>query len=190
MRSVLLLDNHDSFTHNLAELLRRNGKVRFIIRTPETLLPGEAQLADKIIFSPGPGLPEEQPLMADLLRQHGNTKAFLGVCLGFQAIVIHFGGRLFNLETVVHGQGKKIHIPQPPHPLFNGIPEITEAGLYHSWAAEKESLPECLTVTAFSEEGQVMAVAHKTADICGVQFHPESVMTPFGQKMMDNWLGR
>ena len=188
MQSVLLLDNHDSFTYNLAELLRQNGKVRFNIHTPENLFLKAVGHYDKIIFSPGPGLPEEQPVLFEILRFYGKRKPILGVCLGFQAIVIHFGGHLFNLESVVHGHPKKISILKTVHPLFSDIPATVEAGLYHSWAVEKENLPECLEITAVSEEGLVMAVAHKTYDICGVQFHPESIMTPYGQKMIDNWL--
>jgi anthranilate synthase/aminodeoxychorismate synthase-like glutamine amidotransferase len=114
--------------------------------------------------------------------------AILGVCLGMQAIAVHFGGSLINLPAVVHGQPRKLQILKPEHPLFNGIPYGSEVGLYHSWAVDPATLPECLEILAVTAEGIIMALAHKTLPICGVQFHPESIMTKEGMRMMGNWM--
>ncbi|MDP1621860.1 MAG: aminodeoxychorismate/anthranilate synthase component II [Bacteroidales bacterium] len=193
--SLLLLDNHDSFTFNLVELLRRNGKVNVKIFTPEELIISELQQYDQIIFSPGPGLPQEQPVMFDILNrveqlwdQGGEKISVFGVCLGMQAIAVHFGGSLYNLRKVVHGQPRKLKILQPDHIVFRGIPDECEVGLYHSWAVDPHTLPGCLETLAITHNGAIMALAHKTLPICGVQFHPESNMTPTGKKMLANWL--
>ncbi len=195
MISLLLLDNHDSFTWNLVELLRRTGKVKVKILTPEHLQIGELKFYDRIIFSPGPGLPHEQPAMFDVLRvveqlwnDDGKSIPVFGVCLGFQAIAEHFGGTLFNLPAVVHGQPRKLNIIRPDHRVFNGISEGSDVGLYHSWAVDRTTLPECLDPLALSSDGTLMALAHKTLPVCGVQFHPESIMTRDGKKMIENWL--
>jgi len=188
MIRVLLLDNNDSFTYNLAELLRNNGKVTFNICTADTLYRVRISDYDKIIFSPGPGIPEEHPAIYQLLQTCGKTKSILGVCLGHQAIARYFGANLFNLESVRHGEIANINIVSPVNKLFTGIPIQFEAGLYHSWAVELKDLPDCLNITAISCDGIIMGLSHKTLDICGVQFHPESIMTKFGQKMLDNWI--
>jgi anthranilate synthase/aminodeoxychorismate synthase-like glutamine amidotransferase len=192
---ILLLDNHDSFTWNLVELLRRTGKVNINIITPEQVDIRTLPWNDQIIFSPGPGLPQEQPAMFDILREveriwneGGKIIPVLGVCLGMQAIAVHFGGSLYNLRSVVHGQPGKLKILCPTHPLFRGIPAECEVGRYHSWAVEPATLPGCLETLAVTQDGAIMALAHKTLPICGVQFHPESIMTPFGKEMIENWL--
>jgi anthranilate synthase/aminodeoxychorismate synthase-like glutamine amidotransferase len=193
--SLLLLDNHDSFTWNLVELLRSTGKVNVKIFTPEQLLISELGHYDRIILSPGPGLPREQPAMFDILKTvedlyHGGGKIIpvFGVCLGLQAIALHFGGNLFNLPDVVHGQPRKLTILQPDHPVFRGIPNECDVGLYHSWAVDPATAPGCLETIAVTHDGTIMALAHKTLPICGVQFHPESIMTPSGSQMIENWL--
>ncbi len=188
MKNVLLLDNHDSFTYNMAEILRRNDKVSFKIISSKDIRTDQIGSFDKIIFSPGPGLPDEQPAMFNILRSAAETTSILGVCLGFQAIVVYFGGKLFNLPKVIHGQPKKVSALNTGHRLFQNIPPDFVAGLYHSWAVAEEKFPACLEITAVSEDGIIMGAAHKTLDICGVQFHPESVLTPLGQKMIANWL--
>jgi anthranilate synthase/aminodeoxychorismate synthase-like glutamine amidotransferase len=190
MTRVLLLDNHDSFTFNLAELLRKNSKVTFNIFTAETLNPEEVSGYDKILFSPGPGIPEEHPALFEILTNFGGKKSILGICLGLQAIAVHFGAGLIHLEKVVHGQVKTISVTDPSHKLFSGIPGRFEAGLYHSWAVSKKDLPDNLMITALSDDEIIMGLAHRSLDISGVQFHPESIMTPYGQKMLDNWLER
>jgi anthranilate synthase/aminodeoxychorismate synthase-like glutamine amidotransferase len=193
--SLLLLDNHDSFTWNLVELLRSTGKVNVKIVNPENLAISDLIRYDRVIFSPGPGLPEEQPAMFDVLRavekirvDRGKTISILGVCLGMQAIAIHFGGTLMNLPTVVHGQPRKLSILNQGHPFFRNIPDNTEVGLYHSWAVNPDTLPTCLETLAITPDGTIMALSHKTLPITGVQFHPESIMTPLGKKMIINWL--
>jgi len=195
LESVLLLDNHDSFTWNLVELLRCTGKVSVNILTPENLQIGDLQKFDRVIFSPGPGLPQEQPVMFDVLaaverlgNEGGKKIPVLGVCLGFQAIAIHFGGSLFNLPTVIHGQPRKLNIMQSDHFLFRDIQNESMVGLYHSWAVNPDTLPGCLEILATTHDGTIMALAHKTLPVCGVQFHPESMMTPSGRKMVENWL--
>lgn len=188
MIRVLLLDNHDSFTYNLAELLRRNGKVTFQIHTAETLSVQDVEHFDKILLSPGPGIPQEHKAIFEILEKYGETKSVFGVCLGMQAIAIHFGGTLFNLEKVVHGQVKTIFRRGSDPRLFKGMPKEFDVGLYHSWAVDPSRLPEELIVTAFSADGIIMGIRHQRFDIHGVQFHPESIMTPLGQQIIDNWL--
>jgi anthranilate synthase/aminodeoxychorismate synthase-like glutamine amidotransferase len=188
MIKVLLIDNNDSFTYNLAELLRHNGKVTFYICKAGTILYERISEYDKILFSPGPGIPEEHPTLFEILRIYGKTKSIFGVCLGHQAIAQYFGARLYNLDYVRHGEVVDLNILSPCHKLFTGIPLHCEAGLYHSWAVEKEDLPVELRIIAISSDGIIMGLTHQTLDICGVQFHPESVMTKFGQKLMDNWI--
>ena len=192
---LLLLNNHDSFTWNLVELLRRNGKVNANILTPEQLNISELPFYDRIIFSPGPGLPYEQPVMFDILKtveclwnEDRKKIPVFGVCLGMQAIAIYSGGSLFNLPSVVHGQPRKLKLLRPNHPLFSGIPDECEVGLYHSWAVENVTLPGCLEPLAITHDGTIMALAHNTLPVCGVQFHPESIMTSHGQQMLNNWL--
>lgn len=194
--ALLLLDNHDSFTWNLVELLRRTAKVKVNILTPEEVDPADLEQWDKIIFSPGPGLPGEHPMMSEilstaeeLLTRQGISIPVFGVCLGMQAMAVHFGGSLFNLPSVVHGQPRKLRILQPLHPLFTGIPDNCEAGLYHSWAVDPGTLPGCLETLAAGHDGTIMALAHKTLPFTGVQFHPESFMTPAGERLILNWLG-
>ena len=188
MIRVLLIDNNDSFTYNLAELLRNNGKVTFNIRKPETIPYQAISGYDKILFSPGPGIPEEHQIIFEILRIYGKTKSVFGVCLGHQAIAQYFGAHLYNLDKVRHGEVTDIHILSPVYKLFAGIPVHFNAGIYHSWAVEKKDLPENLRITALSGDGIIMGLAHNSLDICGVQFHPESVMTKEGQTMMDNWI--
>ncbi len=192
---LLLLDNHDSFTWNLVELLRRIDKDKVIIMKPEAFKMKELPACDGIIFSPGPGLPDEQTTMYDILdhliRLHNLHKTMIpvfGVCLGMQALVRYFGGNLYNLPVVNHGQPRHLRILHPEHGLFNEIREGTTVGLYHSWAADPGSLPDCLEVLAVSEENTIMAVSHKTLPICGVQFHPESIITTNGKRYLENWL--
>lgn len=192
---LLLLDNHDSFTWNLVELLRRLGKVNVNILTPEQLQISELDRYDKIIFSPGPGLPYEHPAMFDILRtvehlcnEGSKIIHVFGVCLGHQAIAMYFGGTLLNLPSVVHGQSRKLKILFPDHPVFSKIPDECEVGLYHSWAVNPDTLPECLERLAVTHDGTIMALAHLTLPICGVQFHPESIMTTLGARMIENWL--
>jgi anthranilate synthase component 2 len=188
MIRVLLLDNRDSFTYNLAELLRRNDKVTFEIHTAQSLRFERVAHFDKILLSPGPGIPSEHAMIFSILSAYSQTKSILGICLGMQAIALHFGGSLFNLDEVVHGQTRRITIHDKKEPLFQGISATFTAGLYHSWAVNPTTLPGDLRVTAQSEDGVIMGLSHSIFDVRGVQFHPESIMTPEGQKILDNWV--
>jgi len=189
MIKVLLVDNHDSFTYNLAELLRSNRKIIFHIRKVESLVFEQISAYDKILISPGPGIPREHPALFRILTTYGHKKSIFGICLGMQAIASYFGGRLYNLDNVVHGQVKWIKLTSCGHRIFSSFPEQFEAGLYHSWAVSPEDFPGDLSIIALSEDGIIMGLAHQSLDICGVQFHPESIMTSFGQKILDNWVG-
>ena len=188
MKSILLVDNHDSFTWNLAELLRQNRKITFNIIRPENLETGDIEKYDKVIFSPGPGLPDEFPLMKSILGYYYTRKPVLGVCLGHQAIGLFFGARLVHLDRVVHGQIRNLNITYPDHYLFREIGQNTEIGLYHSWTIESHGFPDSLEILGVSEEGHIMAMCHKVYDICGVKFHPESIITRQGKKLLDNWI--
>jgi len=185
---ILLIDNHDSFTYNLAELLRRPGKGTVIIRTPEELDINAVELYDRILFSPGPGLPQEHPVMQEILCRYAGRIPILGVCLGMQAIAVHYGASLYNLPQVIHGRCEKLHVIAGEHLLFRNIPNGAEIGLYHSWAVDPASLPPCLKILATSGEGVIMALSHQELDVCGVQFHPESIITPLGVEMVEQWM--
>jgi anthranilate synthase/aminodeoxychorismate synthase-like glutamine amidotransferase len=192
---ILLIDNHDSFTWNLVELLRGLCKCNVIILKPEDVRIIEIIRYDRVIFSPGPGIPADQPVMFHVLDEVERLFAkgdkaipVFGVCLGMQAVAQHYGAKLFNLPGVVHGQPRRLNILRQDHFLFDGIETGAEVGLYHSWAVEKNSVPPVLELLALSDDGTVMALAHKTLPVCGVQFHPESIMTPEGSRMLRNWL--
>ena len=147
----------------------------------------ELEEFDKILLSPGPGIPEEAGLLLDVIRTYSGRKPILGVCLGEQAIGEVFGGKLVNLKEVYHGIQSKIRITADDY-IFNGLPEEIAVGRYHSWVVDKETLPACLEITAVSAEGYIMAIRHKDYDVRGIQFHPESVLTPDGKKMIENWI--
>lgn len=183
---VLLLDNYDSFTWNLHHVLAQYAVVD-VLRNDAVSI-AEAAAFDRIVISPGPGLPSEAGITLELLRALMPTHPILGVCLGMQAIVESCGGRLFNQHRVRHGVAVSCTASEPRDPLFVGLPDSFEVGLYHSWAADPASLPNDLRITARSEEGVVMAIRHAHFAVCGVQFHPESVLTPLGSRMLENWL--
>lgn len=183
---VLLLDNHDSFTWNLQHLLVQHAPVDVVRNDAITV--EEAARYDRIVLSPGPGLPSEAGIMMELLQKLMPTHPILGVCLGMQAMVEVCGGTLFNLPRVMHGVPVPCIPTAPCDALFAGLPESFAVGLYHSWAADPATLPSSLRITARSAEGVIMAIRHTTFPSCGVQFHPESVMTPEGGAIIRNWL--
>ncbi len=185
---ILVVDNYDSFTWNLVNILRKNKHHSFDVMFSDKIDPEKVRNYDKIIFSPGPDIPKPGDIMSQVLDFYKSTKSILGICLGLQAIGIYFGGSLANLDKVVHGRSKKIIILDPDEQLFSGISSPCTVGLYHSWIVSREDFPESLRITAQSEEGRIMALAHNTFDVRGTQFHPESIMTPFGEKMISNWL--
>jgi anthranilate synthase component II len=189
---ILIFDNYDSFTYNLVHVVEKiiHGKVD-VFRNDKISLE-KVNDYDKIILSPGPGLPSESGLLLPLIKEYASTKSILGVCLGQQAIAESFGGNLINLKTVFHGVATKIKIKKERTPsendVFKSLPNELEVGRYHSWIVNKENFPMDLEITAEDENGFIMALRHKTFDVQGVQFHPESVLTPLGEQMMRNWL--
>jgi anthranilate synthase component II len=185
---LLILDNYDSFTYNLVQIVETHSNWAFDVVMNDRIQLEEVGSYDKILFSPGPGLPSEAGIMEKIIQIYGATKSIFGICLGLQAIVESFGGRLMNLPVVYHGIKQRITIVDRSEAIFKSLPPDFEAGLYHSWAADKNSIPACLKITALSEDGIVMAVSHERYDIKGVQFHPESYMTEHGQTIISNWL--
>ena len=189
---ILIFDNYDSFTYNLVHVVEKiiHGKVD-VYRNDKISLE-KVNDYDKIIISPGPGLPSESGLLLPLIKEYASSKSILGVCLGQQAIAESFGGKLINLKTVYHGVATKIKInekrTQSENDIFKSLPNELEVGRYHSWIVGKEDFPKELEITAEDENGYIMALRHKTFDVQGVQFHPESVLTPDGEKIMANWL--
>lgn len=184
---ILLLDNYDSFTWNLHHLLEPYADVDVVLNDRITV--DEAARYDRIVISPGPGLPNEAGITMELLSKLMPTHPILGVCLGMQAIVEVCGGRLFNQDRVMHGVAVDCSPVDPRDPLFANMPSNFPVGLYHSWAADPKSLPPTLRITARSEADVIMAVRHTDHDVCGVQFHPESVLTPMGERVIANWIG-
>lgn len=185
-QKVVIVDNYDSFTYNLAHLVRELGAEVEVLRNDAFEI--EALNAfDKIILSPGPGIPDEAGLTLKVIEYYAGQKPILGVCLGHQAIGQFFGGNLINLEDVYHGVQTPITIVADDY-LWEGMPTRFEAGRYHSWVVDDKGLPTCLEVTARSDEGRIMALRHRDLDLRGVQFHPESVLTPQGRLLMENWL--
>jgi anthranilate synthase component 2 len=189
---ILVFDNYDSFTYNLVHLVEKITHTKVDVYRNDKIALEDVNKYDKIILSPGPGIPEEAGLLLPLIKQYAATKSILGVCLGHQAIGQAFGGNLTNLSTVYHGVAtnitqKKVE-PKGTNEVFNNLPEELEVGRYHSWVVDKKGFPEELEITAEDENGFIMALRHKTYDVQGVQFHPESVLTPMGEKILRNWL--
>ena len=183
---IVIIDNYDSFTYNLSHLVKELGAEVTVVRNDQFEL-ADLEPYNKIILSPGPGIPSEAGLLLDVIRTYAGKKPILGVCLGHQAIGEVFGGKLENLADVFHGVATPCHIVSDD-PIFSGIERDITIGRYHSWVVSNENFPDCLEVTAVSDEGQVMALRHKTLNVRGIQFHPESVLTPDGKKMLQNWL--
>ena len=183
---IVIIDNYDSFTYNLSHLVKELDAEVDVVRNDQFEL-ADLEPYSKIILSPGPGIPSEAGLLLDVIRTYAGKKPILGVCLGHQAIGEVFGGTLENLSDVFHGVATPCHIVSDD-PIFSGIERDITIGRYHSWVVSNENFPDCLEVTAVSDEGQVMALRHKTLNVRGIQFHPESVLTPDGKKMLQNWL--
>ncbi len=183
---VAIIDNYDSFTYNLNHLIREIGADTTVIRNDQFAL-GDLQIYDKIVLSPGPGIPREAGLLLDVIRTYAGHKPILGVCLGHQAIGEVFGAKLINLTRVFHGVQTKVH-RVASDPLFQSLPDTFYVGRYHSWVVSNENLPECFEVTALSDEGHIMALQHRTMNIHGIQFHPESILTPEGKTIIYNFI--
>ncbi|MDR0712783.1 MAG: aminodeoxychorismate/anthranilate synthase component II [Bacteroidales bacterium] len=184
---ILVFDNYDSFTYNLVHAVRKLGFNDVTVARNDRIRPEEIEAFDKIILSPGPGIPSEAGLLLPLIRQYAPSKSIFGVCLGEQAIGEAFGATLHNLGEVFHGVATPVQIIADD-PLFKGLPSQIEAGRYHSWIVGRDRFPSDLHITATDEAGHIMALAHNRYDVRGVQFHPESVLTPLGEKIIRNFL--
>ena len=183
---TVIIDNYDSFTYNLAHLVKELGAEVDVLRNDKFELE-ELEKYDKIILSPGPGIPEEAGLLLEVIRTYAGRKPILGVCLGEQAIGQAFGGKLTNLSEVFHGIQTNVKIKNKDY-IFSGLPTEFPVGRYHSWVVDTDGFPEELVITAISSEGQIMALKHREYDVHGIQFHPESVLTPDGKQIVGNWL--
>lgn len=187
MLRILILDNHDSFTYNLVEMLRQTHHCM-----PEVVLLDDWESVHRpgfhgVVISPGPGLPSEKHKLKQTIEKFSGKIPMLGVCLGHQAIAQHFGAILVQLDSIQHGEPSSIQI-DAAHLLFHGLPPVIDVGRYHSWAVSNENFPECLQVTSRTGDGIIMSFCHKTLAIHGVQFHPESILTPHGKQIIENWL--
>jgi len=189
---ILVFDNYDSFTYNLVHLIEKITHVKVEVHRNDQILLEKVKEYDKIILSPGPGIPEEAGLLLPLIKEYALSKSILGVCLGHQAIGQAFGGALVNLSAVYHGVATPVKVKSEKSKvksfLFEGLDDVIEVGRYHSWVVSKENFPSELEITAEDESGMIMALQHKTYDIQGVQFHPESVLTQVGESIMHHWL--
>jgi anthranilate synthase component 2 len=184
---ILVLDNYDSFTYNLVHIIREMGLTPDVFRNDKISVQQVGEY-DKILVSPGPGIPDEAGIMKDVIRVYGPQKSILGVCLGHQGIAEVYGAVLYNIPNALHGVTSQVTVRDHTEPLFNGVPAIFQATHYHSWAVRPESMPDTLITTACNSEGIVMALRHRQFDVRGVQFHPESIMTPEGPQMISNWI--
>jgi anthranilate synthase component 2 len=184
---ILLIDNYDSFTYNLAGLLLQHPQVQLEVYRNDAIAIDEVAAFDKILFSPGPGLPSQAGQMPAIITKYASTKSMLGICLGHQAIAAYAGASLYNLPAVVHGIASQTHQLQPD-PLFESLPPGFLTGRYHSWAVARDNLPETLEITAATGDGCIMALRHRQYRLRGLQFHPESVLTPHGATIIHNWI--
>ncbi len=185
-KQVLVIDNYDSFTYNLVHYLEDLDCEVTVYRNDQFDI-DEISVFDKILLSPGPGIPEEAGLLKEVIRKYGPTKSIFGVCLGQQAIGEVYGGTLSNLDKVYHGVASMVETTVTDELLFEGLGNSFEVGRYHSWVVDT-NLPDVLEITSLDENGQIMSLRHKTYDVRGVQFHPESVLTPNGKRILENWI--
>ena len=186
-KKILVIDNYDSFVYNLVHYLEDLG-CEVTVKRNDQLQLEDIEPYQKILLSPGPGIPDEAGLLKDIIRKYASTKSIFGVCLGQQAIGEVFGGTLTNLNDVYHGVATKVTVSVTDEFLFNGLNTSFNVGRYHSWVVANQDLPDCLQITSYDENGQIMSLRHKELDVRGVQFHPESVLTPDGKKMLENWV--
>lgn len=185
---ILVIDNYDSFTYNLVQYIERIPGTEVTVARNDKIGLEEIGVFDKIVISPGPGVPDEAGISKELIARYGPEKSILGVCLGHQAIAEVFGGSIRNLENVYHGVSSPMQKTVGDEYLFKGVPQVFDAGRYHSWIVEEHTLPDCLEVTVRNAGGAIMALRHKEYDVRGVQFHPESVLTEYGGMMIKNWI--
>jgi anthranilate synthase component 2 len=183
---LAVIDNYDSFTYNLVHYLEDLGAIVTVFRNDEFEIK-ELESFDKIILSPGPGIPSEAGLLKEVIQTYAKTKSIFGICLGLQAIGEVFGGSLINLEKVYHGVASKISIIENDI-IFDNLPNEIEVGRYHSWVISNDNFPQNLIITSVDENKNIMSVKHSVYDVRGVQFHPESILTPNGKQILVNWL--
>ena len=184
---LLVLDNYDSFTYNLVHLIEKVSNISFEVIRNDKISLEDVKAFDKILLSPGPGLPKDAGIMPELIKHYGSSKSILGVCLGLQAIGEAYGASLKNLDTVFHGLATPITIVSDDI-LFKNCPKTFTVGRYHSWVINNQTLTNDLQTTSVDSDGNIMAVKHKSYDVRGVQFHPESILSQYGETMMENWL--
>jgi anthranilate synthase component 2 len=187
MKKILVIDNYDSFTYNLVHYLEDLDCEVTVIRNDEILIEEPAAF-DRILLSPGPGIPDEAGLLKDIIKHYAASKKILGICLGQQATAEVFGGSLINLDEVHHGVSETIKITVNNESLFNGMGDTISVGRYHSWSVDPTTFPDVLEVTSTDEKGNIMSLRHRELNVKGVQFHPESVLTPLGKQILENWL--
>ncbi len=187
MKQILVIDNYDSFVYNLVHYLEDLG-CDVVVKRNDQLQIEDVEPFDKVLLSPGPGIPDEAGLLKEIIKTYADTKSIFGVCLGQQAIGEVFGGNLINLDEVYHGVATEVKLSVTDEVIFEGLNSTFNVGRYHSWVVDDKDLPTCLEVTSYDENGQVMSIRHKELDVRGVQFHPESVLTPDGKKMLENWI--
>ncbi len=188
MARILIIDNYDSFTYNLLHYVQEYNDHKTDVYRNDRISLDDIEAYDGILLSPGPGIPSEAGNLLKIIDRYKETKRIFGVCLGLQAIAEVFGGSLLNTDKVYHGVATNINLLDTGHYLFDGLPDIFQGGRYHSWVVKKDTVPSCLQTDALDDEGYIMAMSHRSLDICGVQFHPESILTPDGKKIVFNWL--
>lgn len=186
-KPILVIDNYDSFTYNLVHLLQELKEDYVVVRNDKFNL-DDVEKYDKILLSPGPGIPEEAGLLMDVIKRYSPTKSILGICLGQQAIAEVFGAKLYNMPKPLHGVATSIQVTDPTEQLFNEFPTDSKIGRYHSWAVDPQTLTEDLKVTAVDPNGVIMALTHAKYDVKGMQFHPESILTDNGKTLIANWI--
>jgi anthranilate synthase component II len=189
MKKILVIDNYDSFTYNLVHYIEKLTSYSPDVYRNDQISLDDVKKYDKILLSPGPGIPVEAGICIDLIKRYAPTKSILGVCLGHQAIAEAFEGTLKNLDKVYHGVATEVNVLSQEDKLYKGIPKKFNAGRYHSWVVMPDNLPDCFTVTCEDNLGLIMGISHNSYDVKGVQYHPESVLTENGLKIMANWLG-
>jgi anthranilate synthase component 2 len=187
MKKIVVIDNYDSFTYNLVHYLEDLNCIVTVYRNDEIEIE-MLEHFDKILLSPGPGIPDEAGLLKQIIKTYSKTKSILGICLGHQAICEVFGGKIINLNQVYHGISTEIEILASDEQLFSGLNSKINVGRYHSWIVSKNNLPEDIEITSIDNDNQIMSIRHKTYDVKGVQFHPESILTPNGKRILKNWI--
>jgi anthranilate synthase component 2 len=188
MMKILVIDNYDSFTYNLVHYIEKITGINPTVFRNDAISLDDVNIYNKILLSPGPGVPVDAGICIELIRKYAPTKSILGICLGHQAVCEAFDGKIRNLSTVYHGVATPVIISDSNEPLFRDIPGIITAGRYHSWAVSEMDLPECLSVTCLDKDGIIMGISHKDYDVRGLQFHPESILTENGIDIIKNWI--